>query len=241
MLNIVEPNETITVLSELGIFFMMLHSGLETDPKELFKSSNKAFFIALGGGALPFIGGYLLFKYFGYNTNESLFIGMGLSVTGLAVVIKMFKDLKISFTQFSHTIVGAALINDILALIIFSVILNLFESGEINFTDILFVSLKVFLFFIITVGAGKYFFTHLQKIIYRGNKGFTFTIDNSFSIRLDCSCTRFARDHWSHTLPDFLFTKKSSIQNFFTKSKTEFLLLVIVSLALFSSLTWLSI
>ncbi|QQR83951.1 cation:proton antiporter [Candidatus Peregrinibacteria bacterium] len=51
-------SEVIKVIAELGIFFLMLHSGLETNPEELLKASKKSIFVALGGVLLPFVGGY---------------------------------------------------------------------------------------------------------------------------------------------------------------------------------------
>lgn len=177
LLGIIHPdNEVIKLLAELGIFFLMLHSGLETDPNELFKTSKKSILVAIGGIVLPFAGGYLVSRHFGQSLNASLFIAMGLSVSAIALAARLFKDCKIQKSRIAHLTLGAAVIDDIIALILFSLVVNLAENGTIAFWPLFILLIKIILFFGIVIWGGMYISKFLNRIIYLGNKGFTFTL-----------------------------------------------------------------
>lgn len=177
LFGLVDPtSETIKVLAELGVFFLMLHAGLETDYRELLKSSKKSVLITLGGTILPFIGGYFVARWFGQPFISSLFIGMALSISGIAMMARLFKDCKILHTRASNVTLGAAVMENIVALILFSVILNLAEQGEVQLLPLAILLLKVTAFFAIVIFAGIKFSKFLNKIIYFGNKGFTLTL-----------------------------------------------------------------
>lgn len=169
-------NEIIKVLAELGIFFLMLHSGLETNPKELLHSSKKSILIALGGAAVPFALGYYISILFGQSFEASLFIAMGLSVTAIPLASRIFKENNIQNTRAAHVALGAAVIDDIIALILFSVVLTLAETGHIAIIPLLLLLLKIVVFFTIVIYGGLKTSEFLNRIIYFGNKGFTLTL-----------------------------------------------------------------
>ncbi len=177
LLNLVDPNsETIKVLAELGIFFLMLHAGLESDHREILKASKRSFLIALSGTILPFAGGFYIAQLFGQSTEASLFIGMGLSVSAIAMAARVFKDCKIMNTRAANVTLGAAVFENIIALVIFSLIISLAEQGSIELIPLLFMLSKIILFFGIVIFAGMRFSKILNKILYFGNKGFTLTL-----------------------------------------------------------------
>jgi len=176
LLGVVQDTETIRILAELGVFFLMLHAGLESDPHELMKSSKHAFWIAVGGVLFPMILGYYVSVAFGFSVVESLFVGIGSSVTAVAVAARMFKDYGVMKTKMAHVTLGAALFGDILSLVLFSIILEISSSGVIEPITLLILSAKVILYFAVVLYVGHKFFPQIHKIIYAGNKGFTFTL-----------------------------------------------------------------
>lgn len=176
VLGVVEDNEAIKILAELGVFFLMLHAGLETKPRELFKASKRAIMVAAGGVLIPFFLGVGASKLFGYTTLESLFIGMGLSITAIAVSAKLFKDYNIMGSKVANISMGAAIIDDILGLMLFSIVLNIAEYSTINVEQISILVVKLVLFFAFVLILGQKYFKQINKVIYAGNKGFTFTI-----------------------------------------------------------------
>lgn len=183
VLGLISPDShTIKLLAELGVFFLMLHSGLETDPGELMKSSKKSILVAIMGIVLPFLGGYYVSMAFGRSFNESLFIAMGLSITAIAISARLFKEYKLSKTQTAHITLGAALIDDIFALVMFSVVLNIVETGGIEFMPILIMISKVLLFFGVVIIGGFKIQKYLGKFLK--NKGFTFALIAALTLGL---------------------------------------------------------
>ncbi len=183
VLGIVQPNsEVIKILAELGIFFLMLHAGLEADPKELFHSSKKSFLIAIGGAALPFVAGYFVAIQFGYNFESALFIGMGLSITAIAIAARLLKDYELQGTSIGHITLSALVINEILAFILFSVILNLTQSSGFEWRVLILTILKIIIFFGAVLYVGYKTSNHLPKFLCK--KGFTLTLISALVLGL---------------------------------------------------------
>ena len=174
-LNLIDiHNEGVILLAELGVFFLMFHSGLETDPYKLLRASKKSMLIAIIGTALPFTSGVFVSQMFGYSLIESLFIAVALSTTAIAISVRLFKEYKIQGTSVANVALGAAVIDDILALVLFSVILNIHNTGEFDLMSLLFTLFKVILFFIVVMWLGFKTSKHISKLLAR--KGFTFAL-----------------------------------------------------------------
>lgn len=177
LLGLVNPeSETIKVLAELGIFFLMLHAGLETDHREILKASKRSFLIALGGTLLSFGGGFYVAQLFGQTLEASLFIGIGLSVSAIAMTARVFKDCKIMNTRAANVTLGAAIFENILALILFSMVISIAEQGNVQLIPLLILITKVTVFFLVVIFIGIRYSRFMNKILYFGNKGFTLTL-----------------------------------------------------------------
>ena len=169
-------SEVIEVLAHLGIFFLMLHTGLHSDAKELYKSSGKSLLIAIGGFVTPFALGYLVSRAFDQSVISSLFIAIGLSISSIALVTRMFRDCELHGHSIAHVTLGAAVIQDIIALILFSVILSTAQTGSFELSSLFVLLLKIIAFFGIVLLLGAKSSKYLNKVIYFGNKGFTLTL-----------------------------------------------------------------
>jgi Kef-type K+ transport system membrane component KefB len=132
ILGIVTPSPGIELLAELGIFFVMFHTGMEMDPKELIEHIRPSLAVAIGGFILPFALGYFVTQAFGGTLYQSLFVGMGISITAIAVQSVILNSLQISSTYIGHIIIGAAIADDILSLVGVSVLLSLARTGSIQ-------------------------------------------------------------------------------------------------------------
>jgi Kef-type K+ transport system membrane component KefB len=178
LFGVFQDNETIRVLAELGIFFLMLHAGLETNPKDLLHSSKASVAIAAGGVVLPLLLGYGVAIYFGYSGIQAAFIGLALSITAISVTTKIFKDFKFSKSKIAHLVMGAAIIDDIVAFLLLSIILGIVAGGGVIAPlEILWLVGKVVLFFGGVILAGTKFIPVFNKIFSdKGYKAFTFTL-----------------------------------------------------------------
>jgi Kef-type K+ transport system membrane component KefB len=177
LLGWVQPQEGLTLLADLGVFFLMFYSGMEMDPKELLEHFWISLAVALGGFVLPFAAGYFVAVYFGATTFQALFIAMGLSVTAIAVQARVLQEMEIHHSKVGHIVIGAAIVDDILALVTFSVLTGLAKTGHVNPTDILILIGEVVGFFGGTILAGQFLLPHLtRRLKDREAKGFTFAL-----------------------------------------------------------------
>ncbi|HCW32238.1 MAG: sodium/hydrogen exchanger [Candidatus Peregrinibacteria bacterium GW2011_GWE2_39_6] len=178
LLGVFQNTVSIQILSELGIFFLMLHAGLESNPHELLNASKKSILIALGGVILPLVLGIVVAKSFGFNFLESLFIGMSLSVTAIAVTTKVFKEFKFNKSEIAHLTMSAAIIDDILAFLMLSIILGVVQKNSLfNWVDFLIIVGKVSLFFGGVIIIGQKLLPIFKKIFQeQGHKAFTFLL-----------------------------------------------------------------
>ncbi len=177
LLGIVNASEPIELIAEFGIFFLMFHSGLEMDPKEAVEHIWPSIAVALGGFVLPFTLGFFTCMMFGGSVYQSLFVGMGLSITAIAVQARILHDMQIQNTTIGHIIIGAAIVDDILALVSLSILLSLAESGKVEAIHISFVVFKVVAFFAFTIFIGQFIIPKIiRKLDDREAKTFTFAL-----------------------------------------------------------------
>ena len=177
ILGLVTPSPAIELLAELGIFFVMFHTGMEMDPKELLEHIWPSLAVALGGFVLPFILGYFTTRAFGGTLYQSLFVGMGISITAIAVQSVILHSLRVSTTYIGHIIIGAAIADDILSLIGLSVLLSLAKTGEIQIAALSIVIVKVIGFFGLTIILGHFVVPRITRNLHdREGKAFTFAM-----------------------------------------------------------------
>lgn len=177
LLGIVHFTPTLEFLAELGVFFAMFYAGMEMNPRELLEHIKPSLAAAAGGFLLPFVLGFLTIRFFGGTIYQALFVGMGLSVTAIAVGAVILQELQIHKTRVGHVIMGAAIADDILSLITLSVLLALAESGSFAVGSFLVIVGKVALFFAFTILIGHFILPKLtNKLEDYGGKGFTFAM-----------------------------------------------------------------
>jgi Kef-type K+ transport system membrane component KefB len=177
LLGWVQPQEGLTILADLGVFFLMFYSGMEMDPRELLEHFWISLAVAVGGFILPFAGGYGVSVWFGATTFQALFIAMGLSVTAIAVQARVLQEMEIHHSKVGHIIIGAAIVDDILALVTFSVLTGLAKTGSVDPVSILILVGEVAAFFLGAILAGQFLLPRLtRRLKDREAKGFTFAL-----------------------------------------------------------------
>ncbi len=142
---LLEPSELLSNLSELGVVVIMFCAGLETNIDDLKKSGKISFLVALLGVLVPLGVGTVMTIFFnpGGPMIENIFIGVVLTATSVSITVEALKEMGKLSTKVGNTILAAALIDDVLGLICLTVVSSL--GG--NASDILFVLLKIVLFF----------------------------------------------------------------------------------------------
>lgn len=157
LLGIIELSHTLELFAELGIFLVMFHTGMELDIREMVQNAGAALSVAILGFVLPFGLGVAVCHFFGGTLLQSLFVGLGLSITAIAVQSIILHDMGLANSQVGHIVIGAAIVDDILSLMTLSALLGIARSGNLEVIPILLVLLKVIVFFVGTFYIGNKF------------------------------------------------------------------------------------
>ncbi len=156
---LVQINDNILVLGQIGAIVILFMAGLEMTPKEFIKGGKASFTIAIAGVVLPFFAGLIVFQMFGFGALESMMIATALTATSIAISIQVLSEFGKIKSAEARLIIGAAVVDDILAIAILSVVTSLGaggELGEIDIMDVTFTILKVLGFFAIMLIAAVF-------------------------------------------------------------------------------------
>ena len=160
-LNFVQLDDSLSVMAEIGVVLLMFSAGLETDLKRLMHTGLKAFFIACAGVFVPLVLGtvYYLF-YYGWapvgspEFLEAVFIGTIMTATSVSITVQTLKELGKIETTLGTTIVSAAIIDDVIGIIVLTVVSG-FKSGDAAIGKTL-LSIGLFFALCIIIGYGIY-------------------------------------------------------------------------------------
>ena len=173
----------ITFLSELGVVILLFQIGLESNISQMRKVGKRAFFVAVIGVVAPFLlGVYVVGPLFlpGFEFITYLFVGATLTATSVGITARVFKDLGTLDTVESQIVLGAAVIDDVLGLIILAVVSAIATLGAVSFGLIGWIAAKAILFLVFSIVAGQFsapYIGHALSKIQTGNgMKFTFAI-----------------------------------------------------------------
>lgn len=129
---LVEPSEVLEVFAELGVVFLLFWVGLETKLSDLREVGPTAMSVGILGVAIPFAGGVGLGVALGEGTATSLFIGAALTATSVGITSAVLLELGVLDQRASRTILGAAIVDDILALLLVAVAAGVAAEGGVD-------------------------------------------------------------------------------------------------------------
>ena len=152
-------------LAEIGVLLLMLVAGLETDLQEMRRVGKVAFWSALGGVVLPLVGGAATAVAFGLPLFwEGIFIGTILTATSVSISAQTLIELGALRTREGSTILGAAVIDDVIGIIVLSLVVAAAGASAAGFdlAQIAFLALRITVFFGIGIAAGRWMTPLLQ-------------------------------------------------------------------------------
>jgi len=149
-----KTNETIAALAELGVIILLFEVGLESDLKEMVEVGPSSLLVAVLGVIAPFFLGWAVSAYFipGEARLAHIFIGATLCATSVGITARVFKDLGKLATREARIILGAAVIDDVLGLLILAVVAGAIKAagagGVLSFFDVALIALKSLAFLV---------------------------------------------------------------------------------------------
>lgn len=132
LLGWVEVTETLKLLAEVGVIILLLQVGLEMDLGEMRKVGGASMGVALTGVAIPFALGYGVATAFGETNTTAMFLGAALTATSVGITARAFGDLRILSSTESRIVLGAAVADDVLGLVILTVVVRVVEQGTVD-------------------------------------------------------------------------------------------------------------
>lgn len=169
LLNFIHRTEELKVISELGVFLLVIIAGLEIHLDEIIKSmKGRNIVISIAAFFIPLISGYLVGNYFGQDVMSTIFIGLCVAITALPVSIRILMDLGKLNSSVGQKIISVAIFDDVIALTILGILLDL-KDVEPTFANIsqatVFTVLKLIIFLIVIAFTYKL----IQKLAQKEN------------------------------------------------------------------------
>ena len=125
----VQPSDLIAVLAELGVIFLLFTVGLETKPQDIFRVGKRATIVAVLGVIFPFIAGYVIAMLWDGVFIEAMFVGAAMVATSVGITARVLGSMGLLEKETARIILGAAVIDDILGLVILSVVSGIGTGG----------------------------------------------------------------------------------------------------------------
>jgi Kef-type K+ transport system membrane component KefB len=154
VLKLVEPNELLTAVAQIGVLFLLFRVGLEVKASELIRVGPTATLVAVLGVLVPFAGGWAVLAYTGAARIESLFVGAAMVATSVGITARVLAERKLLQERASRVILAAAVIDDVLGLLILAIVSGL-SKGQINYLELGGTALLAigFMFLVVRFGA----------------------------------------------------------------------------------------
>lgn len=149
-------NETVLQIGEIAGIVILFIAGLEITPREFLRGGAASFTIGACGVIVPFFLGYFIFTIYGLQGLQSILVATALTATSVAITVSVLTELGKMQTREAKIILGAAIVDDILAIAVLSVVVTMVQTGNMapNIIDILFLILKILgIFAALLIGA----------------------------------------------------------------------------------------
>ncbi|MDR3281906.1 MAG: cation:proton antiporter [Endomicrobium sp.] len=165
VLGFIHETSVLSFVSELGAIILLFEVGLSMNLKEFLKASGWAMVVAFIGVIIPYFLGYFVFLYYGFTNTHAIFAGAVLTATSVGITARVFVDLKCLKSDEAKIVLGAALIDDVVGLVMLAIVLKLVTVGEfITLRTIVQISGVAISFLILSVVLGLLI---VQKIFKR--------------------------------------------------------------------------
>lgn len=136
MLGFIDPSDAIRMLAEVGLIILLAGVGLEMDLTELRKVGRASMLVAIIGVVVPMSSGVLAGTVLGESFNASLFLGAALAATSVGITARVFADLRALSSTEARIVLGAAITDDVLGLIILTVVTRIVQQGSVDLADV---------------------------------------------------------------------------------------------------------
>lgn len=167
VLGLVHGDEVLRTLGEIGVLLLLLQVGMEMDLADLRAVGRASLLVAVVGVAAPFVLGAGVSAAFGHGGSTAVFVGAALTATSVGITARVFGDLRALATVEARVVLGAAVADDILGLIILTVVVRAVSEGSVSPASVAGVVVLALLFLVVVGGLGTRYAPALFSRIHR--------------------------------------------------------------------------
>lgn len=146
---LVVPGDSMYALGGLGAIFLLFAAGLETHPKDLLSVGRISLYVALAGITVPFICGFAYVLAVRRQPQEAIFVAVAMVATSVGVTARVLGDMNVLRTRAARIILGAAVFDDILGMILLSVVVGLVSKAGTAWVQLLVTTLEAAAFAVV--------------------------------------------------------------------------------------------
>ena len=155
VLGLVHESEVLHALAELGVLILLFEVGLESDLDELLEAGLQATLVAVVGVALPFATGYAVMQWLGHPPLVAVFVGATFTATSVGITARVLADLGRLQDPAANVVLGAAVVDDILGLIILALVTGAAQSGGgVSPLSVALLTTKALVFLVVAIVLG---------------------------------------------------------------------------------------
>ncbi|HZQ90760.1 MAG TPA: cation:proton antiporter [Terriglobales bacterium] len=153
-LGVVQPSPTVNSIAQLGAIFLLFVAGLETHPKELVRVGRQSLTVAIAGVIVPFVLGFGYMLLHGSPSHEATFVAAAMVATSVGITARVLSDMHVLQTRVARIILGAAVFDDILGMVLLAVVVGLASELGVQWTQLIVLALEAvgFALFMIFIG-----------------------------------------------------------------------------------------
>jgi Kef-type K+ transport system membrane component KefB len=175
-LGLVDPRDpAMHALGELGLFVLIFQIGLHTDVRSLRRVGSSAIVVATAGVILPFVGGFFAARALGVPVIAAVVAGASLTATSMAISARVLGDKGALRTKEGQVVLGAALADDVIGLIILSIVVALVAGTSVSVAGVARICVVAVGFIVVALAGGRYaippLFRALDRIRGNGSLG----------------------------------------------------------------------
>jgi Kef-type K+ transport system membrane component KefB len=149
-------SEVVSILAELGVIILLFEIGLESDLKELIRVGPQAAVVAVIGVVVPFaLGTVGLIALFNTPTVPAIFAGAALTATSIGITAKVLAEIQKLSSKEGQIIIGAAVLDDVLGIIVLAVVASLAKTGEVEILNVVYLVAGAAIFLIGSIFLGR--------------------------------------------------------------------------------------
>jgi len=164
---LVIPSTTVFSIAEVGAIFLLFTVGLETPPKDLIKVGRQSLRVAMTGIVVPFLFGFLYLRLRGDPAHESTFVAAAMVATSVGITARVLADMHVLHTRIARVILGAAVFDDILGMILLAVVTGLASAAGIQWLQLSVLLIEAVGFALVMIFLGPRLVRHMRPGLER--------------------------------------------------------------------------